>query len=189
MKSIWIVVAESARARIFSMSRVEKGLKEIDDFSHPASRLHDSELTSDLPGRTFDSHGSGRHAMEQATVPKKRESHIFAAEIARHLERGRVEGRFEALVLVAPPDVSRTATRRAERRHPRLGDSRVRQESRGSGRDDDPAQGIRFSPFVIPRVPVSPRQLGTHCESRHHSRIAEARRRSICSLRSRSGLH
>jgi protein required for attachment to host cells len=103
MKSTWIVVAESARARIFTMSGTGGRLQEVADLTHPESRLHDTELSSDLPGRAFDSHGQGRHAMEQATDPKQREAQAFAAEIARHIDRGRREGSFDSLVLVAPP--------------------------------------------------------------------------------------
>ncbi|GMQ75700.1 MAG: hypothetical protein BMS9Abin01_0955 [Gammaproteobacteria bacterium] len=103
MKSTWIVVAESARARIFTMSGAGGRLQEIADLSHPESRLHDTELTSDLPGRAFDSHGQGRHAMEQATDPKEREAQVFAVEISRYIDRGRREGSFDSLVLVAPP--------------------------------------------------------------------------------------
>jgi len=103
MKSTWIVVAESARARIFTMSEIGAKLQEITDLSHPESRLHDTELTSDLPGRAFDSQGQGRHAMEPATDPKEREARAFAAEIARHIERGRHQGNFDGLVLIAPP--------------------------------------------------------------------------------------
>lgn len=103
MNSLWIVVAESARARIFAVPETGRRLHEITDLSHPESRLHDTELSSDLPGRTFDSHGQGRHGMEQATGPKEQHALAFAAEIARHLERGRHEGSFDSLVLIAPP--------------------------------------------------------------------------------------
>ncbi len=103
MKSTWIVVAESARARIFTMSEIGGKLQEATDLSHPESRLHDTELSSDLPGRTFDSQGESRHGMDPATDPKEREAQAFAAEIARHIERGRHEGNFDALVLIAPP--------------------------------------------------------------------------------------
>ncbi len=103
MKSTWIVVAESARARIFTLSGIGAKLQEVTDLSHPESRLHDTELTSGLPGRTFDIQGQGRHAMEPATDPKEREARAFAVEIARHIERGRNDGNFDALVLIAPP--------------------------------------------------------------------------------------
>jgi protein required for attachment to host cells len=102
MKTTWIVVAESARARIFAMSGSKGKLREITDLTHPESRLHDRELTSDLPGRTFDSHGR-RHGMEQASDPHEQEAQMFATQVARHLDRGRREGNFDSLVLVAPP--------------------------------------------------------------------------------------
>ena len=103
MKAIRIVVADSARARIFTLSERGGKLQEIADLSHPESRLHDTELTSDLPGRTFDSHGQGRHGMEQATEPKEREAQAFAVEIARYVERSQRDESFDSLVLVAPP--------------------------------------------------------------------------------------
>lgn len=103
MNTTWIVVAESARARVFSRAGKRGTLREIADLSHPESRLHDTELSSDVPGRSFDSHGQGRHGMEQSTDPQDREAQAFAGEIARHVDHGRREGSFEALVLVAPP--------------------------------------------------------------------------------------
>lgn len=103
MKTTWIVVAESARARIFTMSGTRGKLREVADLSHPESRLHDTELSSDVPGRSFDSHGQGRHGMEQATDPQEREAQVFAAQIAEHVHRGQREEGFDSLVLVAPP--------------------------------------------------------------------------------------
>jgi protein required for attachment to host cells len=103
MKLTWIVVAESARARIFAKSGIKEKLQEVADLTHPESRLHARELTSDLPGRAFDSHGEGRHGMEQATDPKEQEAEAFAVEVARHVEGGHREGSFDSLILVAPP--------------------------------------------------------------------------------------
>ena len=103
MKSTWIVVADSARARIFTLSGIGGTLLEVADLAHPESRLHDRELSSDVPGRAFDSQGQGRHGMEQATDPKEREAKAFATEIARHIDRGQQQGSFDSLVLAAPP--------------------------------------------------------------------------------------
>ncbi|TFH49551.1 MAG: host attachment protein [Lysobacterales bacterium] len=102
MKTTWIVVAESARARIFARSGSKGKLREITDLAHPESRLHDRELTSDLPGRTSDSHGR-RHSMEQASDPHEHEADTFAVEVARCIDRGQREGGFDSLVLMAPP--------------------------------------------------------------------------------------
>ncbi|MDX1430868.1 MAG: host attachment protein [Gammaproteobacteria bacterium] len=103
MKTTWVVVAESSRAKIYEWRRRSEGLDEIRDLVHPQSRQRPSELTSDLPGRSFSSVGGSRHAMEPTTDPKRHEAGSFAAEIAGELDHARATGRFEELVLVAPP--------------------------------------------------------------------------------------
>ena len=103
MAITWVVVAESSRAKIFEGTKRNTPLRELQDLTHPESRLHERELTSDLPGRTFDSGGEGRHAMGQVVSPKEQESLRFAQAIAGHLEIARIEGRFEKLILVAAP--------------------------------------------------------------------------------------
>lgn len=103
MKTTWIVIAESARARIFTLSEPGAKLAERSTLSHPESRMHDRDLTSDLPGRAFDSHGQGRHGMEQAHDPHGQQAQAFAAQIAREVERIRREEPFDGLVLAAPP--------------------------------------------------------------------------------------
>lgn len=103
MKTSWIVVAESARARILAVSGTGGKLAEVAGLTHPESRLHDTDLSSDVPGRSFDSHGQGRHGMEQATDPHEREAQAFAVEVARHIDSGVQAGSFDSLVLIAPP--------------------------------------------------------------------------------------
>ena len=103
MHTTLIVVAASARARIFSVSGIGGKLHEIADLTHPGARLHDRELSSDRPGRSFDSHGQGRHGMQQPTSPQQHESHLFAVEIADYVDRARREKNVDSLILVAPP--------------------------------------------------------------------------------------
>jgi len=103
MTYTWVVVADSTRARIFNAESSSANLAETEGLLHPESRLHDRDLTSDLPGRSFDSKGSGRHAMESPTDPKHELAIEFARAIARHLEASRVKKDFEQLVIVAAP--------------------------------------------------------------------------------------
>ena len=99
----WILVADSARARLFFNDGPGKGVKPVSDkvFRHatPPGR----EIMSDRPGRTFDSVGGGRHAKEPRTDPRKVEKRSFAHELAAMLDEGLKQGKFERLVLVAPP--------------------------------------------------------------------------------------
>jgi len=100
----WVVVADSSRARIFKVDSALGPLQELAALAHPEGRLHAQELTSDLPGRAFDSSGQGaRHAMEQNIDPKENEALKFARQIAEYLENAQNESQFARLVLVAAP--------------------------------------------------------------------------------------
>ena len=103
MAKTWVVVADSSGARILMAEKPAAGLSEVDSLEHPEGRLHEQELTSDLPGRAFDSGGEGRHAMGSPVEPKKQEVIKFAKRVAEHLESGRAAGRFSRLYVNAPP--------------------------------------------------------------------------------------
>lgn len=104
MTYIRVVVADSTRARIFDMESSSAGLSEQEAMSSPEGRLHDRDITSDLPGRSFDSNkAGGRHAMEPSTDPKQELAIEFARTIAGQLENARVKNDFEQLVIVAAP--------------------------------------------------------------------------------------
>lgn len=102
MKLTWILIADSTRARIFTADTPSSTLEEIEDFSHVEGRLHDREITSDLPGR-IKSVGGGGHAFEQPTDPKKHEADNFAHRVAQYLEDAHNANRFEQLLIVAAP--------------------------------------------------------------------------------------
>jgi protein required for attachment to host cells len=103
MTTSWILVADSGRARIFESDQTFKALAEVDDMVNPSARLKGSELTSDAPGRAFDSGGQGRHAMEDKTSAKEQDELYFAEQINDYLEAGRTAGRFKSLVIIAAP--------------------------------------------------------------------------------------
>ncbi len=102
MKPTIILVADSSRARIFTAESPSSSLEEIEALAHSEGRLHDREITSDLPGKVK---GEGRmgHAFEQATDPKKHEAENFAHCIAHYLEDAHNEGKLEQLLMIAEP--------------------------------------------------------------------------------------
>ncbi|MEQ1637967.1 MAG: host attachment protein [Methylococcales bacterium] len=102
MKSTWILVADSVQARIFTADSPSSALEEIDTLVHPEGRLHDRDLTSDLPGRIKSSDGVG-HAFEQQTDPKKHEAESFARLITDYLLDAHNAHKFEQLLIVAEP--------------------------------------------------------------------------------------
>lgn len=103
MSKIWVLVAESSRAKIFEQDSPRAPLRELQGFDHSASRLNDINLVSSAPGRAFDSKGYGRHAIEPDTDPKVNEAHIFARELATHLNQ-HCDKQFHKLVVIAPPE-------------------------------------------------------------------------------------
>lgn len=102
-KNVWIVVANRGVARLFQASQPTGPLQEMEAFIHPEARLHDQDLVSDRPGRGFERSGPGRHAEEPDSTVAEVETGNFAHELARFLLKGRNDGRYDAIVLIAAP--------------------------------------------------------------------------------------
>ena len=105
MKSseIWVVVLDSAQARIFAADTPMGSLAEMGNLVHGEGRLRNQDLISDDGGRAFDSQGSGRHGMEPKTDAKTQEQINFAVEIGKYLKQHHQNAGFRRLYLVAPP--------------------------------------------------------------------------------------
>lgn len=103
MTKFWILSGNSSRAMLFRADGVTKPLVEIGQWDNPDARAHQIDLADDKPGRVYDSHGKGRHAVEMDMDPKTREQLRFASQLVDELEKGRVEHAFDKLVLVAAP--------------------------------------------------------------------------------------
>ncbi len=105
MTERWVVVADSSRARIFKVLKTDGELKETETLVHPEARGRDQDLTSDLPGRSFDSSGQGRHAMESESGPKHQELLRFCKAVGDRLNHAHKSGELGALYIIAPPEV------------------------------------------------------------------------------------
>lgn len=103
MPPTWILLAHRAGARVLEHLGPGKGLQPVEEIPHPAGRLKNQDFDADKPGRAFDSHGTGRHAMEREHSPVEQAAMAFARQLADHLDRARATGRYERLVLVAEP--------------------------------------------------------------------------------------
>jgi len=100
---VWIVVGDSSRARIFGTNSRSGGLTELEVMYHPESRMRDSELQTDKPGRMHAMQGEFRSATEQ-TPARKVEAERFAQGLAEYLDTMHHEHSFEHLILVASPN-------------------------------------------------------------------------------------
>lgn len=101
-KKAWVVVANGSVARILAGSR-PNDLEVLEIIEHPDARLMSRDLVSDKPGRSYDSFGAGRHAVEPPKTPKEVESERFALKLSQHLAKAHAKGAFEALYLIAAP--------------------------------------------------------------------------------------
>jgi len=106
MNTIWVLVTERSRARLFELETPTAPLRELKDWADTGARLQNRMYeTDEAPGRTFDSMGGQRHAMEPRTDPKHKEADRFAAELVGHLHDAHTEERFTRLILVASPEM------------------------------------------------------------------------------------
>jgi protein required for attachment to host cells len=98
----WFLVADRARARILE-GGADRTLTEVACFVEPAARAAEATLTDDRPPTVNESVGMARHSIEPHTPLRDKITARFARTLCDALEAGRNEGRFENLVLVAPP--------------------------------------------------------------------------------------
>ncbi len=104
MSSTWVVVADSGHARIFEVGRSRDELREIGDLINPSARMREQELSSDDGGRSYDSFGDGRHAMENKTSAKEQTTIDFAGRLNEQLLSGLDTQSYGKLILIAAPD-------------------------------------------------------------------------------------
>ena len=103
MTKRWVVVADQSKARIFTTEEPRGPLLELASLENSYGREQEQSLVSDRPGRSFDSHGQGRHSMGTPVDPAETETVRFARRIAEHLQDACNEGRCKTLLLVAGP--------------------------------------------------------------------------------------
>ena len=102
-KTIWIAVADGARARFYRSNAGGTRIEPALDFELVADKRPSRELVTDRPGRTKDRMAHGRHAMEPSTDPHVHEQKAFAQKVAELLDEHRASNDFDELVVVAPP--------------------------------------------------------------------------------------
>jgi protein required for attachment to host cells len=102
MKTTWIIAADAARARVFSLSGPE--FLEVQDFAHAEGRERAQDLVAEPSGRFY---GRGEreqgHSANERTDVIAHENERFARTLADFVEHARTANRFDGLVLIAAP--------------------------------------------------------------------------------------
>ena len=102
MSKIWVVVADEAKARIFSAEKPVDPLLEVKVMSSSEANLLEQDLVSDKPGRG-NSSGQSKHAFEEKSTHKEQYAISFAKEISEYLTENLRTKAFGKLLLIAAP--------------------------------------------------------------------------------------
>lgn len=100
MANTWIVAADSSRARFLQVAGRER-LVEIESLLNPEARMDERELTTDAHPRFRGTAGPGSDRQE--TTAQEHATDLFAKRVGDYLEQARHQGRYDELVIVAPP--------------------------------------------------------------------------------------
>lgn len=99
----WALVADAQRARILERRIPGAGWSERVEQALEISNPRSHERGSERPGRSHESAGAARHAIEPRSDPHREAKRAFARELAGRLEVAATGGDYAQLLLVAPP--------------------------------------------------------------------------------------
>lgn len=100
----WFVVADESTAVVYQAAAKFSALERLCSLENDASREKMSELIADRGGRSFDSHGEGRHTLQkEKTDPKVHAAIGFAKRVAKQIRDGRRDGSCSEFALIASP--------------------------------------------------------------------------------------
>ena len=99
-----VIVADESRAELYLREGPHGPLQALRTLTNKVARLKTEALISDRGGRSFDSHGQGRHTMESdKDAPKQHIARGFAKRIARRIGAELHKGAFDEFALIAAP--------------------------------------------------------------------------------------
>jgi protein required for attachment to host cells len=82
---------------------VSRDFRNVEDMARSIDLPKSAEILADKPGRTFDSVGTGRHAKESPTDPRRHLKRQFARTVIEQVRQAMLARRFDRLILIAAP--------------------------------------------------------------------------------------
>ncbi len=101
--SLWFVIADAAKARIFEQTAQGSEPLEVLDLSHPEAREPVTHLASDSPGVQATAGGPGTHGMQEKVTPREAEDQRFARSIMKEVKGALDNGKISGFYMAAPP--------------------------------------------------------------------------------------
>lgn len=100
MHNTWILIANSAKARILEDSGDRNPLKLIREFNNPAGRARAADLVTGQSGRAQNSTGQ-RASLAPRTDPRRNAQRHFAQALVDALDNGRRHNAFDKLIIAS----------------------------------------------------------------------------------------
>jgi protein required for attachment to host cells len=101
-RTLWILIADAEHARIVIPGKHAGSFQTMTRFNSESCHMRSSDLGTSPPGRSFESVGSARHAIQPKHDLHRTEAEHFAAQIAGYLTSASRLGRCNRLLLIAP---------------------------------------------------------------------------------------
>lgn len=98
-----ILIADGSVARLIEQDPESRAFHALSEVAFETTAAPSREIAADRPGRSFDSAGPGRHAMEPTTDPHRHAKREFVRNVADWLEDLYNRGELGPLILVAAP--------------------------------------------------------------------------------------
>jgi protein required for attachment to host cells len=99
-----VVVADEYRAILYARDTMTGPLRKLRTFTNETARMKTGELLSDRGGRSFDSHGLGRHTMgSDRDAPQQQSARAFAKDIAQVVATDFHKGICRGYAVIAAP--------------------------------------------------------------------------------------
>jgi protein required for attachment to host cells len=103
-KHFLAVVADEAQAILYTHDTRSGPLSPWQRFENDMAHAKNVDLASDRGGRSFDSHGQGRHSMtSDKTSPREQAATMFAKRIAKEVTADINTGQVRGYALIAAP--------------------------------------------------------------------------------------
>lgn len=105
---VWYAVTDGGRARILQKQSSEEPFSLQQEFLSHDLHQPSRRLGAAKPGRTHESAGATRHAIQPRRDLHKASKEDFVRKVAQELNAANKRGEFDLLVLAAPPHALQT---------------------------------------------------------------------------------
>jgi protein required for attachment to host cells len=102
-ETAWVLVADGQRARVLERLSLSEQWQELEAEAQEVFDPPSHALGTERPGRTHESVGGARHAIEPRQDAHEARKVAFARDLAERIEAAAEAKRFARLIIVAPP--------------------------------------------------------------------------------------